>query len=65
LSTGFSISGAIAFSIIGAIAFSVGFIFMSVDLLSIPGGVQIRRRRFSWLNIGGVVNYILENFFLF
>jgi hypothetical protein len=65
VSTDFSIIGAIAFSIIGAIAFSVGFIFMSVNLHSIPGGVQIRRRRFSWFNIGGVVDYIFENFFLF
>jgi hypothetical protein len=65
LSTGFSISGAIAFSIIGAIAFPVDLIFMSVDLHSISGEVQIRRRRFSWFNIGGVVDYIFENFFLF
>jgi hypothetical protein len=64
LSTGFSISGAIAFSIIGAIAFPVGFIFMSVDLHSISGGVQIRQWRFSWFNIEGVVDYILKNFFL-
>jgi hypothetical protein len=65
LSTDFFISGAIAFSIIGAIAFSVSFIFTSVDLHSIPGGVQIRLWRFSWFNIGGVVDYIIENFFLF
>jgi hypothetical protein len=60
VSTGFSIIGAITFSIIGA----VGFILTSVDLHSIPGGVQIRRQRFRWFNIGGVVDYILENFFL-
>jgi hypothetical protein len=56
LSTGFSISE--------AIAFPVSFIFMSVDLHSISGGVQIQRWRFSWFNIGGVVDYILEIFFL-
>jgi hypothetical protein len=60
VSTDYSIIGAIAFSIIGA----VGFILTSVDLHSIPEEVQIRRRRFSWFNIGGVVDYILENFFL-
>jgi hypothetical protein len=41
LSTGFFVSGAIAFSVIGAIACPVGFIFVSVDLHSISGGVQI------------------------
>jgi hypothetical protein len=65
LSTGFSISGAIAFSIIGAIACPVGLIFVSVDLHSISEGVQIRRRRFSWFNIGDVFDYIFEKFFLF
>jgi hypothetical protein len=50
--------------VIGAIACPIGFIFVLVDLYSISRGIQIRRRRFSWFNIGDVIDYILENFFL-